>query len=268
SSPGIPACARRSSSSRLERSRCPSARSATSVASISYLLRGGLDLGRRRLLALDARGPGDRQHPRGDDLVGPDLGLDPLEDVLRHVRVLAEERSRVLATLPEPLLVEAEVRAGLLDGLSLEPGVEHRAFPGDARAVDDVELRLLERRGDLVLHDLDADAVADRFDALLERLDAPDVEADRRIELERPAAGRRLGVPEHNADLLPELVREDRDRVGAGQRAWELAQALPHQPGVEPDVTVPHLAFDLGARGQRGDRVDGDDREGSTADEQ
>ena len=55
-------------------------------------------------------------------------------------------------------------------------------------AVDDVELGLLERRRDLVLRHLDADAVADRLDALLERLDAADVEAHGRVELERAAA--------------------------------------------------------------------------------
>ena len=76
------------------------------------------------------------------------------------------------------------------DDLVLDPDVEDAALPGDALAVDDVELGLPERRRHLVLDDLDADAVAVRVAAVLERLDAADVEADRRVELERAAARR------------------------------------------------------------------------------
>ena len=62
----------------------------------------------------------------------------------------------------------------------------------DPLAVLDVELGLAQRRGDLVLDHLHAHPVADRLGALLEGLDAPDVEALRRVELERPAARLRL----------------------------------------------------------------------------
>ena len=50
--------------------------------------------------------------------------------------------------------------------------------------------------------------------AVLERLDAADVEADRGVELQRPATGGGLGRAEHHADLLAQLV--DEDRGGAG----------------------------------------------------
>src|SRR2546423_7109797 len=115
--------------------------------------------------------------------------------------MLAQEGGRILAALSEPLVSEAEVRAGLLDDLPLERGVENASLPGDPGAVDDVELGLLEGRRDLVLHDFDANAVADRLDALLERLDAADVESHRGVELQRAPAGRRLRIPEHDADL-------------------------------------------------------------------
>ena len=107
-----------------------------------------------------------------------------------------------------------------------------------------------------------------RLDAVLQRLDPADVEPDGGVELERPPAGRRLGLPEHDADLLAQLVREEADRVGAVERAGELAQRLAHQPRLEADVGVPHLALDLGLRRQGGDRVDRDDVERAGADEQ
>ena len=54
------------------------------------------------------------------------------QDRLDEVRVLLKERRRVLAPLAEPLVPEAEVRAGLRDDLPLEADVEHGALPGDA----------------------------------------------------------------------------------------------------------------------------------------
>src|SRR5207247_10413552 len=110
------------------------------------------------------------QEPRRDDLVGPGERLDPRENLLRDVRMLAEEGRRVLASLAQPLVLEAEVRAGLLDDLPFERRVPHRPLPGDPGAVDDVELGLLEGRRDLVLDHLHAHAVAEGLDAVLERL--------------------------------------------------------------------------------------------------
>src|SRR3954468_24332679 len=226
--------------------------------SLCLLLAGGAPILAGRL---------GQQAPRGDRALA-ELGLDPLNDLVGHVGMLAQEGGGVLPPLAQALFVEAEVRPGLLDDLPLEPGLEDRPFPGNARAVNDVELGLLERRRDLVLHDLHSDAVADRLDAFLERLDTADVEPDRRVELQRPAARGRLRRAEHDADLLAQLVREEADRVGAVERARELAERLTHQPGLESDVAVAHLALDLGLRRERRDRVDRDDVERARADQQ
>ena len=64
------------------------------------------------------------------------------------------------------------------------------------------------------------------FLAVLDGADAADVEAHRGVELERVAAGRGLGVAEHDADLHADLVDEDDDGVGALDVAGELAQRL------------------------------------------
>ena len=103
--------------------------------------------------------------------------------------------------------------------------------------------------------------------AVLERLDAADVEAHRGVELQRLATGRGLGRAEHHADLLAELVDEDRGRAGVVERAGDLAQRLAHQPGLQADVAVAHLALDLGARHERRDRVDDDDVDRAGADQ-
>src|SRR5262249_24478678 len=64
------------------------------------------------------------QEARRDDLLVRCLRLDPGEDRLDDVRVLRQERRRVLPTLTEPLVAEAEVRAGLLDDLLLQRDVD------------------------------------------------------------------------------------------------------------------------------------------------
>ena len=68
-------------------------------------------------------------------------------------------------------------------------------------------------------------------------------------------------------DLLADLVGEQADRVGAVEVAGQLAQRLRHQPRLQADLGLPHLALQLGARDQRGDRVDGDHVDGAGADQ-
>src|SRR6476661_1424986 len=100
------------------------------------------------------------------------------------VDVLLEERLDVLAALAQPFAAIGEPRAALLDDLTLDGEVE--------------QVGLAERRGELVLHHLDAGAAADHRVAVLDRGDAADVDAHRGIELERPAAGGGFGVAEHH----------------------------------------------------------------------
>src|SRR5204862_196209 len=81
--------------------------------------------------------------------------------------------------------------------------------------------------------------------ALLEGLDAADVQALRGIELERPAAGLGLWRAEAHPDLLADLVGEHADRVGAAEVAGQLAQRLRHQARLQADLGLPHLPFEL-----------------------
>ena len=150
----------------------------------------------------------------------------------------------------------------------LDAEIEQAALVGDADAVLDVELGLLEGRRDLVLDDLDADPVADRLGALLEGLDPAQVEPLRGVELQRPPARLRLRAAEADADLLADLVREQADGLRPVEVAGELAQRLRHQPRLEADLDLAHLPLELDPRGQRGDRVDGDevDRAGAGQD--
>src|SRR6478736_2166651 len=142
-------------------------------------------------------------------LADAELDLDLRLDVGCDVRVLEQEVAGVLLALTELLAVVGVPRAGLLDDAVLDAEVDETALARDADAVQDVELRLLERRCHLVLDDLDAGAVSDCLGAVLERLDAADVEAHRRVELQRLAAGGGLGRAEEHADLLAQLVDED-----------------------------------------------------------
>ena len=143
--------------------------------------------------------------------------------------------------------------------------VEDLALTRGTFAIEDVELGALERRRDLVLDDLDASLVADDLVALLDGTGAADVQTHGGIELERVAAGSGLGIAEHDADLHPDLVDENDQRVGALDGAGELAQRLAHQPGLQAGQRIAHVALDLGARRERGHRVDHDqiDRAGT-----
>src|SRR6185437_12201803 len=110
--------------------------------------------------------------------------------------------------------------------------------PAYPDSVQDVELRVAERRGALVLDDLDAGPAPDRLGSVLESFNPADVQPHRSVELEGLAARRRLGRPEEDADLLPKLVDEDRGGLGLAQRTGDLAEGLRHEPGLQADVAV------------------------------
>src|SRR3954447_8931807 len=105
------------------------------------------------------------------------LLLDLLLDLVGEVGVVAQEVADVLLALPELIGLVGVPGAGLLHDPLLDADIDQRALTADALAVHDVELGLLERRRDLVLHDLHPGAVTDRVATVLQRLDAPDVEA-------------------------------------------------------------------------------------------
>src|ERR1019366_7772022 len=181
--------------------------------------------GRRR------RGPsrGAEDVTRRKSEIRPDLPLD----LGGHVRVVAEKLLGVLAALPDAEVAVAEPRAGLLDDLHLEADVDELARLRDSLPEGDVELGDAERGRDLVLDDLHLRAVADDDLAVLDGVVAPDVDAHRRIELQGAAAGRRLGVPDHDAVGLG--LRDERgdgvddddvDRGRAHERLGDLERLL------------------------------------------
>src|ERR1700730_6585281 len=160
----------------------------------------------------------------------PELPANAILNRLADLRFVLEELLGVLAALTEPLAAEGEPRAALLNDTLVHGEVDEIAGARDTLAIHDVELRLAERRRHLVLDDLHARAAADDDVAVLDAGDPADIETHRRIELERAAAGRRLGITEHHADLLAELIDEDQTGLRLGHHAREFAQRLRHQP--------------------------------------
>src|SRR5690606_28753716 len=126
--------------------------------------------------------------------------------LLRDLGVLDEVAARVLLALAELVAVVGVPRAGLAHDLVLDAEVEQAALAGDAHAVEDVELRLLEGRGHLILDDLDARAVTHCVSALFQGLDAADVETHRGVELERLTARGGLGAAGEDTELPAQLV--------------------------------------------------------------
>ena len=149
----------------------------------------------------------------------------------------------------------------------VHPKVKQASLSGNANAVQDVELGLLERRCHLVLNNLDAGAVAHRFRAFFQRFDATDVEANRSVELERLAAGGGFWAAKEDADLLAKLVDENHGRAGLAQSTGELSKCLRHQTRLEANVGVTHLTLDFRARNQGCHGVDDDHVDRSASNE-
>src|SRR5688572_5572159 len=246
-----PRATRRSASS-----RAPWSRRFRSFRAASRAARGSSG-------AASAAGSGFRRltGDRGDHRAAhrQQAGTERRLDLRGDLRMLDEVVARVVLALADALAFVRVPGAGLLDDAVHRAHVDELALARNALAVEDLELGLTEWRRDLVLHHFYAGLVADDFLAVLQRADAADVEPERRIELERVAAGRRLGVAEHHADLHADLVDEDDDGVRALDVAGELPERLRHQAGVQADLQLAHLALDLGLRREGRDRVDDDD---------
>ena len=80
----------------------------------------------------------------------------------------------------------------------------------------------------LFLTNLALGARADDPGSALDRADTPDIDAHRRVELERVAAASGFRIAEHHADLHTDLVDKDDDRARARDYRGELAQRLRH----------------------------------------
>ena len=194
---------------------------------------------------------------------GDDLGLQ----LFQQRGVLLEVFAGLLPALAELHIAVAEPGPGADDQLLFHGQVEHVAFVADAVGVHHVELGDAEGRGHLVLDHFRPHPLADDLLALLELPDAADVDAAGAVELQGPAAGRGLGVAEHHADLLADLVDEDHRRLALADRPGQLPHRLAHQPGLQADVRIADLAFQFLLGDQGGHGVDDDHVHGVGADE-
>src|SRR6266496_4043066 len=84
----------------------------------------------------------------------------------------------------------------------------------------------------------------DGLSAVLDRLLPADIEANGRVELQRPTARGGLGRPEHDADLLADLVDEDDRAARAGDGGRQLPERLRHQSGLQARQRVAHVAVE------------------------
>src|SRR6266511_3423035 len=200
----------------------------------------------------------ERGHPNG--------GSHPALELQRDVLMIGEELLGVLPPLAELVTLVGEPGPALLDDLLGDAHVDQAALLGDALAVDDVELGQAERRGQLVLDHLHADPGSDHLAAVLQIVYLADVQPDRRIELQGSPAGGCLGIAEHHPDLLAQLVDEQRRGLEPGEGTGQLPHGLRHQPSLEADVRVAHLALDLRLGNQGGHRDHHHDVDGTGAD--
>src|SRR3989338_9541196 len=110
--------------------------------------------------------------------------------------------------------------------------------------VHDVELGFAKRRRHFVLNNLNSDTTANHFFGSFYLRDAPDVHTHRRVKLQGLAAGGRLRIAEHNANLHAQLVDEHDCALGATNNAGQFAHGLTHQPSLQTHLGIAHVTLD------------------------
>ena len=175
---------------------------------------------------------------------------------LGHFGVLAQESFGVFAALADALTVIGEPRAGFLDDAGVHAQVQHLAHFRDAFAIHDVELNHPERGRHFVFNHFHTGLIADHLVAILDGADAANVQPHRSVEFQGVTAGGGLRAAEHDADFQANLVDEDHQAIGFGDRRGQFAQSLAHQARLQADMAVAHFAFKLRLRHQGGDGID------------
>src|SRR5581483_199430 len=157
------------------------------------------------------------------------LLADPRFDFRRRFRMLLQIIARVLLTLTDTILLIGIPGARFLDDVLLRANVDQLAGLGDALIIKNIEFALLEGRSQLVFDHFNARLTPDNLFTLFDRADAPDIQTQGGVKLERVAARGGFGVAEHHADLHADLINKDNQGVRALDVGRELAQRLGHQ---------------------------------------
>src|SRR5450755_3585929 len=140
----------------------------------------------------------------------------------QSILVVFQELASIFAALADALALVAIPGAGFLDDVVVRCQIEQVAFARNAFPVENVELGFAERCRNFVLHHFYPSARTSDHIAIFNGCDAPNIDADRRIELERFAASGRLGIAEHHTDFFANLVDKDQagTRLGNGARQF------------------------------------------------
>ena len=93
---------------------------------------------------------------------------------------------------------------------------------------------------------------------LLDRADAADIHADAGVKLQGFSAGRGLGIAEHDADLLADLVGENAAGARLRDEGGQFAQRGAHQAGLRAHGGVADFPFQLLFRHERRDGIEHD----------
>src|SRR5271163_4659616 len=142
------------------------------------------------------------------------------------VFVVLEELACVFAALADALALVTKPGAGFFEEVIVHRDVKQVAFAGNAFSIENVELGLAERRCHFVLYYFYAGARAGDYVTFLDGGDAPDIDAHRRVKLQRAATGCGFRIAKHHADFFSYLIDEDQAGARLGNRPGQLAQRL------------------------------------------
>ncbi len=176
--------------------------------------------------------------------------------------VVQQELFGVFTALSQLDLAVVEPRAAFVGDAALDGQIEQVADRADAAVEHNIKLGGLERCGHLVFDHAGTNAVADGLLAAGNRLNPPHIHPHRGVKLQCVTAGGRFGVAEHHTDLHSNLVDKDQAGLALADGAGEFSQCLAHQPCLEADMALAHLALKLRGRHKRGHRIDHDNIDG------
>src|SRR5215212_10868435 len=115
-------------------------------------------------------------------------------DFRQKRRVVLQVHLGVLAPLTDALRTIAVPRSRLVDDTRFRRNVQHQRRMTDTLGIHNIELCLLERRGNLILYNFYPYVRANHVLLLLDRSNSTDIKPHRSVELQRLSTSRRLRI--------------------------------------------------------------------------
>ena len=151
----------------------------------------------------------------------------------------------IFSTLSYSVTFMGVPRPCLLDDTLLYSELQNLTRSVNTSSVQNLKFSLPKRRRDFIFHHFHPGFVANDFIALFHGTNSPYIESYGGVKLQRITTRSGFGRAEHHTDFHSDLIDKNHHGVGLFYVASHFSQRLTHEPSLQSNMRVPHIALDF-----------------------